>query len=491
MSSFTASNDPEFFNRLRADTYPIKEDMKNITKDFEEQFDIHFKEFIDLRKKPKKSKAEKADYEEKFNKLKEEATNATEKLQPTIQSCMHFYRTAGGPGHFHLDKEFIKNMELTKQQLDDDTCEDNAEKAGWLIEMGEEFESKFQEPIEELVKCLNNPGSNYESVALEYGLSLTAGPAKLEVDSTVLEKSTQKQGRVLKREGQRVRVQYNGEEETPHWVEINNIELVDRGFCPPGRPMLYRNDTFVLDKKNPDNVVRHKFGPLKDAKRGKQKLDAGKQLTDINRVTLEFEDPKMLELAYRCIEKGLCKEVGSPKFEVCRVDNKLEKTDQPACIHLNIAIASDNESPDEFNWICECQMYLRSILRIKTTSHTFYNVKRAEKYGDIKGPKEKKKGTSAGEETHESKSRERELKEQVEAAKEQVEAANKKADDEARRRMQAERDKQDLENEKEISKKLERTRIGAPQSWPAFTKKGEACKLCLKKGRNVFCHFHK
>ena len=124
MSSFTASNDPKFFNRRRADTDPIKEDMKNITKDFEvrlredgagssvsnvvivffafacrasqEQFDIHFKEFIDLRKKPKKSKAEKADYEEKFNKLKEEATNATEKLQPTIQSCMHFYRTAGG-----------------------------------------------------------------------------------------------------------------------------------------------------------------------------------------------------------------------------------------------------------------------------------------------------------------------------------------------------------------------------------------------------------
>ncbi|GMH84097.1 hypothetical protein TrST_g11236 [Triparma strigata] len=143
----------------------------------------------------------------------------------------------------------------------------------------------------------------------------------------------------------------------------------------------FRNPTFVLEPGNRNRVVRERFGPLKDQIRATAKIKQGSELTDVNRVTLEFKDPKVLELAFRCIE-------ATRDYAIVCVKNKLNETNQPPCIHLNVAVKS-GQSKYEHDWICEIQMYLRSVLRIKTTSHIFYNVARAENEFAIKDFQEK------------------------------------------------------------------------------------------------------
>ncbi|GMH59914.1 hypothetical protein TrLO_g2183 [Triparma laevis f. longispina] len=68
------------------------------------------------------------------------------------------------------------------------------------------------------------------------------------------------------------------------------------------RNLPFRNPTFVREPGDRNRVVLERFGPLKDEKRGTAKIKQGSELTDINRATLEFEDPKVLELAFKCIE---------------------------------------------------------------------------------------------------------------------------------------------------------------------------------------------
>lgn len=147
-------------------------------------------------------------------------------------------------------------MKLTQNQLCDEYVKDDLDdKIEWLIDQGAHNEPKFKKPIEDLVEVLNDTKSDFHSVAKKY---LSAVPAIIEVGSIVTEISTQKQSRVLKREGMKIRVQSNGAKET-HWLEVKDVELVDRGDCPPGMIGLpYRNDKFVLDSNNPGQVVRER-----------------------------------------------------------------------------------------------------------------------------------------------------------------------------------------------------------------------------------------
>lgn len=92
----------------------------------------------------------------------------------------------------------------------------------------------------------------------------------------------------------------------------------------------------------------------------------------------------MLELAFRCIE-------ATRDYVIVCVKNKLKETNQPPCINLNIAVKS-GQSKYEHDWICEIQMYLRSVLRIKTTSHVFYKVARANNEFAIKDIQENNEG---------------------------------------------------------------------------------------------------
>ncbi|GMH76917.1 hypothetical protein TrLO_g9976 [Triparma laevis f. longispina] len=509
MSSFARN-----FGRERAGTEKIENDMEEISDDFEEVFYSLYHDFVELRRKTNKKTEENKRQEDLFQGLIAEATKATGKLQTTIKKCMEFYRNEGGEDHFQLDEKFIKQMKLTQDQLCDEYVKDDLDdKIEWLIDQGAHNEPKFKKPIEDLVEVLNDTKSDFHSVAKKY---LSAAPAIIEVGSIVTEISTQKQSRVLKREGMKIRVQSNGAKET-HWLEVKDVELVDRGDCPPGMIGLpYRNDKFVLDTNNPGQVVRERFGPLKDEKRGKTKLKTGKnkQLTDINRVTLEFEDPKILELAYRCI-------AAMPEFKICRVDNKLETERlEPPCIHLNIAIASQDETedgtPPPHDWICECQMYLRSILKIKTTSHTFYDVSRAKTHGQIKDLKEKK--ANAGEATKEggekeAEERERKLNEREEQMaekerkhQEELEAAKRMAEEEKRksRGLEIERANQEAASraQEEEVKRVNRSmanmtvkdsgvRRPGDGIWPAIAPStNRECQKCRKKGPGVFCHHH-
>lgn len=91
------------------------------------------------------------------------------------------------------------------------------------------------------------------------------------------------------------------------------------------RALPFRNPNFVLELRGGNRVVREMFGPLKDEKRGTAKIKRGSELTDINRATLEFEDPKILELAFRCIE-------ATNDYQIVCVKNKLNETNQPPCI---------------------------------------------------------------------------------------------------------------------------------------------------------------
>ncbi|GMH92303.1 hypothetical protein TrVE_jg7551 [Triparma verrucosa] len=243
---------------------------------FEATFYKYFKEFCTIRTRARKTSTEKDRYKELFSTLKTEATDATQQLQPIIQKCMAFYRTAGGPDHFQLDPEFIEPMPLTRQQLRADDLTDPSDIAEFLIAVGAENQDKFQNPLKKLVADFNDPSASFESIHQKY---------------------------------------------------------LDEMPPPSMRNLPFRNPTFVLEPGNRKKVVRERFGPLKDEKRGRAKIKQGKELTDINRVTLEFEDPKVLELAFRCIE-------ATRAYALVCVKNKLNETDQPPCIHLNVAVKS-------------------------------------------------------------------------------------------------------------------------------------------------------
>ncbi|GMI01555.1 hypothetical protein TrVE_jg12121 [Triparma verrucosa] len=321
MSSFAASS---VSPRARANTADVKAETGQISTAFEKTFYKFFKEFCTVRRKARKTQDDKARLKELFGTLKTEATKATDQLQPTIQKCMEFYKTAGGPDHFQLDPEFIEQMNLTKRQLCDEDLTESSEKAAFLIDLGGETQDKFQAPLKRLVADFNDPNASFESIYQSYL----------------------------------------------------------REMPPPNmRNLPFRNPTFVLEPGNRNRVVRERFGPLKDQIRATAKIKQGRELLDINRVTLEFEDPKVLELAFRCIE-------ATRDYALVCVKNKLNETNQPPCIHLNVAVKS-GQSKYEHDWICEIQMYLRSVLRIKTASHIFYNVARAENEFAIKDVQEK------------------------------------------------------------------------------------------------------
>ncbi|GMH84307.1 hypothetical protein TrVE_jg5925 [Triparma verrucosa] len=136
-------------------------------------------------------------------------------------------------------------MPLTKRQLCDEDLTESSEKAAFLIELGAATQDKFQNPIKRLVADFNDPKASFESIHQKYLFEMP----------------------------------------------------------PPSMAGLpWRNPTFVLEPGDGERVVRERFGPLKDPIRATAKIKQGSELTDINRVTLEFEDPKVLELSFRCIE---------------------------------------------------------------------------------------------------------------------------------------------------------------------------------------------
>jgi len=117
-------------------------------------------------------------------------------------------------------------------------------------------------------------------------------------------------------------------------------------------------------------LVRPHFGPPKSPDRAAVK--GVEWLMDLNRVTLEFEDPFVLALAYHMLN-------AEHKQMVTAVKNKFlqEKFTQPPCVHLII---------DMDGWKVEVMLILSDFLEIKHEMHKVYEILRAQDPGCILKP---------------------------------------------------------------------------------------------------------
>ncbi|GMH58276.1 hypothetical protein TL16_g02575 [Triparma laevis f. inornata] len=123
-----------------------------------------------------------------------------------------------------------------------------------------------------------------------------------------------------------------------------------------------RHTVFELDSTT-DEVVKTKFGPPKGFPRALEKMQQGKNLRDLNRVTFEFEDPLLMALCFEVLDK---------KYNIHGLKNKYlqEMFKEPPNLHMNLDIRD--------GWLCEVQMLFRDILLIKKELHKFYDVNRAD-----------------------------------------------------------------------------------------------------------------
>eukprot|EP00746_Dinoflagellata_sp_MGD_P005817 gnl/MRDRNA2_/MRDRNA2_111278_c0_seq1.p1 gnl/MRDRNA2_/MRDRNA2_111278_c0~~gnl/MRDRNA2_/MRDRNA2_111278_c0_seq1.p1 ORF type:complete len:643 (-),score=155.14 gnl/MRDRNA2_/MRDRNA2_111278_c0_seq1:755-2527(-) len=118
-------------------------------------------------------------------------------------------------------------------------------------------------------------------------------------------------------------------------------------------------------------VVFAKFGPSKSFDRALAK--GYEWLWDLNRLTMEFEDPYVMALMLAVLRKN---------FSVVRVVNKFKPEEssngqfvQPPDLHINIDF--------EGGWLVEVQLLLSDFLTIKKTLHKFYEITRAKQPEEV------------------------------------------------------------------------------------------------------------
>jgi hypothetical protein len=149
------------------------------------------------------------------------------------------------------------------------------------------------------------------------------------------------------------------------------FEVSPEAFDATDKNNQYRNPEFLLDPAEPRKVVDERFGPPKGFERALAKMTSKSELKDLNRATLTFEDPRIMELAYYIIMM---------RFTVVQVKNKhnLETFDQPPNIHMNISL--------DDGWICELQLIFKKCLTIKKELHNYYDISRAKDPLEIGSP---------------------------------------------------------------------------------------------------------
>ena len=126
-------------------------------------------------------------------------------------------------------------------------------------------------------------------------------------------------------------------------------------------PLALRDARLRLRPEKPNKVVIGRFGPPKGFDRALQK-EMG-SLKDLNRVTLECEDPYVMALVLAILKK---------QFKVLAVKNKHRQATfkQPPDLHVNIDIGG--------GWVAEVQLLLANCLMIKRTLHKYYEISRVE-----------------------------------------------------------------------------------------------------------------
>lgn len=121
---------------------------------------------------------------------------------------------------------------------------------------------------------------------------------------------------------------------------------------------------------SPGTLVKVHFGPPKSSDRAEAK--GVEWLLDLNRATLEFEDPYVLAVAYRMLSAQHAK-------TITVVQNKFlqDRFTQPPNLHLII---------DLNGWKVELQLILSDFLKIKYEQHKLYEIIRANEPRSVLKP---------------------------------------------------------------------------------------------------------
>ncbi|GMH71369.1 hypothetical protein TrST_g3338 [Triparma strigata] len=280
----------------------------------------------DLFNHVKSKDTDKAD--EIFEELKEIAQEQTERLGEATAIVLFNYRFRDN-GHRFREIEGIEDIPAAKQvDVDGETPEERVE---LLLATADWKETEFQDKMTSEIIDPMNTASSIKDLCEKYG-----------IDSSEY---------VYDKFG-------------------NSVELIDPLFA-------FGNGT------EKHILVKPRFGPPKSYQRtlakekeGIEKSGADKWigLRDLNRVTLEFEDPLMLTLAYKALLK---------KFKISGLKNKFEwiHTDtykQPPDIHMNLDLGD--------GWLVEVQLMFASILTIKKELHKYYDIVRAKNPRTILSP---------------------------------------------------------------------------------------------------------
>ena len=250
-----------------------------------------------------------------FQVLKEIADKQAKRLGRLIELCMQKYKTVSE--RYKYVDNVIDQTEYKQQPAPSIAGDETTSKLRALLAIAKFKEPPFRKLITSLIKDVNRAGSN-----------------KKQHEEYTMKKFCS---------------EYNLNESLFPFEMGTSVTL-------PGR------DAFVIGT----------FGPPKSFDRALTKLNVGKELEDMNRVTLVVEDPYIMGLIYSALQA---------KYNVVGVKNKFKQEggwEQPPDLHLILDL--------EDGWLVEVQLLFQDILEIKKEMHRYYNIERAASPLEILGP---------------------------------------------------------------------------------------------------------
>ncbi|GMI01629.1 hypothetical protein TrLO_g11101 [Triparma laevis f. longispina] len=275
--------------------------------------------------------------EEAFQVLKEQAVGQTTRIGKIISACMEHTKAHGGPGYYRIDSipdYKIADPLLAEQRVPPKKYRTDIDKVKYLLSMAADYETEFRKKMLGLVYVLYTANS-FATVMDKYEVLASSLLPGAEESKNVWNEHICETGEYA---GHIYYHQPSSEEtrwERPE-AEIRSADDAEVG--PLTWPL--HNADFKLNGDASDGVVvNYRFGPPKFFKRSfvkmKNTATNGGSLKDLNRVTLEFSDPKIMELTFYAIKA---------RFAVTVVKNKHRQEGeltQPPNIHLNISLGED------------------------------------------------------------------------------------------------------------------------------------------------------
>jgi hypothetical protein len=293
-----------------------------------------------------------------FSKLQELAHQQTARLGSLIDLCMTNYKTKGGTGYYQIHRIEDFKAVHARQMEPPAAFTSDEDRVTFLLTMAAHLESGFRDKCDKLACTFNNAESFQEIIAAYdiRGFGLTDGVMvrvlrddpreenESSCDMSTYEKwvSWSQAGAVtcmsagMVTEGSFIIESENSEGCTDTEFNVRNSELVV--LADESGWKLSNADLFGILRDG--GIVNHRYGPPKSFDRALAKIRGSdkdgnpvpaKTLKDLNRVTFEFCDPRIMELAFCAIKNT---------FRITGVKNKhnVEKFTQPPSIHINVDI---------------------------------------------------------------------------------------------------------------------------------------------------------